>query len=145
MGAAHQDHGRRPLKAALEPAIAFARDGYAISPRVAHDIANQRDILRLDPTARRTFLTDGEAPSVGAVQRQPELAETLEAIGREGPDAFYRGPIAEEMVAYLQSVGGLHTMEDFARAKGEYVSRSRRRSVDGRSTNARPTGKASSR
>jgi gamma-glutamyltranspeptidase / glutathione hydrolase len=116
-----RDHGRRPLKAALEPAIALARGGYAISPRVAYDLAKQRDVLRLDPTARRTFLTDGEAPSVGAVQRQPELADTLEAIGREGASAFYRGPIAEDMVTYLQSVGGLHTLEDFARAKGEYV------------------------
>ena len=39
------DHGRRPLAAALEPAIALARDGYAISPRVAHDIGKQRDLL----------------------------------------------------------------------------------------------------
>ena len=116
-----KDHGRRPLHTALEPAIALARDGYAISPRVAHDIGKQRDLLRRDPTARRTFLSDGEAPSVGSVQRQPELAETLEAIGREGPAAFYRGPIAEDMVACLKSVGGLHTADDFARAKGEYV------------------------
>ena len=116
------DHGRRPLKAALAPAIALARDGYAISPRVAHDIANQREILKLDPTAKRTFLADGKPPRVGDVQRQPLLAETLEAIGREGPDAFYRGPVAEDMVTYLQSLGGLHTADDFARAKGEYVT-----------------------
>src|SRR5580704_7131274 len=116
-----RDHGRRPLRAALEPAIALARGGYAISPRVAYDLAKQRDVLRLDPTARRTFLTDGEAPGVGEVQRQPELADTLEAIGREGPAAFYRGPIAKDMVAYLQSLGGLHTADDFARAEGEYV------------------------
>jgi gamma-glutamyltranspeptidase / glutathione hydrolase len=116
-----RDHGRRPLAAALDPAIALARDGYAISPRIAHDIGKQRDLLRRDPTARRTFLSDGEAPSVGAVQRQPELAETLEAIAREGPEVFYRGPVAEDMVAYLRSLGGLHTADDFARAKGEYV------------------------
>jgi gamma-glutamyltranspeptidase/glutathione hydrolase len=116
------DHGRRPLKAALEPAIALARDGYAISPRIAHDIGKQRDHLRRDPTARRTYLSDGEAPAVGAVQRQPELAQTLEAIGREGPDAFYRGEIAAGMVDYLRDLGGLHTTEDFACANGEYVT-----------------------
>jgi gamma-glutamyltranspeptidase/glutathione hydrolase len=116
-----KDHGRRPLRAALEPAIALARGGYAISPRVAHDIGKERDLLRRDPTASRTFLSDGEAPSVGSVQRQPELAETLEAIGREGPAAFYRGPIAEEMAGYLRGLGGLHTTDDFARAEGEYV------------------------
>ncbi len=117
-----RDHGRRPLKRALEPAIALARDGYAITPRIAHDIGKQRDLLRLDPTAKRTFLSDGEAPGVGAVQRQPELADTLEAIGREGPDAFYRGEIADDMIGCLRSHGGLHTTEDFARARGEYVS-----------------------
>jgi gamma-glutamyltranspeptidase / glutathione hydrolase len=117
-----KDHGRRPLAAALEPAIALARDGYAISPRIAHDIGKQRDLLRRDPTARRTFLSDGEAPSVGAVQRQPELAQALEAIGCEGPDAFYCGSIAKDMVAYLRSLGGLHTADDFAQAKGEYVT-----------------------
>jgi gamma-glutamyltranspeptidase / glutathione hydrolase len=117
-----KDHGRRPLAAALEPSIALARDGYAISPRVAHDIGKQRDLLRLDPTAERTFLSDGEPPAVGALQRQPDLAQTLEAIGREGPDAFYRGPIAEGMTAYLRSLGGLHTADDFARASGEYVT-----------------------
>jgi gamma-glutamyltranspeptidase / glutathione hydrolase len=117
-----EDHGRRPLAAALEPAIALARDGYAISPRIAHDIGMQRDVLRLDPTAKRIFLTDGEPPRVGDLRRQPELAETLEAIAREGPAAFYRGPIAEDMVGYLKSLGGLHTADDFARAKGEYVT-----------------------
>jgi len=116
------DHGRRPLKRALEPAIALARDGYAITPRVAHDIGKQRDLLRLGANARRTFLLDGEAPPVGAVQRQPELADTLETIAREGPDAFYRGSIAQDMVPYLRGLGGLHTAEDFARARGEYVS-----------------------
>jgi gamma-glutamyltranspeptidase/glutathione hydrolase len=116
------DHGRLPLSAALAPAIALARDGYAITPRVNHDITSQRDLLRRDPSARRIFLKDGEPPSVGAVQRQQELAATLEAIGREGPDAFYRGPIAAEMVAYLRSSGGLHTLDDFAGARGEYVA-----------------------
>jgi len=116
------DHGRRPLAAALAPAIALARDGYAISPRVAHDIGKQRDLLRRDPTAMRTFLSDGEAPAVGDVQRQPELAQTLEAIGREGPAAFYRGAIAADMVAYLRDLGGLHTADDFARAEGEYTT-----------------------
>jgi len=117
-----RDHGRRPLAAALEPAIELARDGYAISPRVAHDLAEERDLLRRDPTASRIFLSDGEAPGVGALQRQSELADTLEAIAREGPDAFYRGPIANDMVSYLRDLGGLHTRRDFERAKGEYVS-----------------------
>jgi gamma-glutamyltranspeptidase/glutathione hydrolase len=117
-----KDHGRLPLSEILAPAIALAKDGYAISPRISHDIANQRDLLTRDPTARRTFLKDSRAPDVGSIQKQPELAETLEMIGREGPDAFYRGPIAEDMVSYLRNLGGLHSLNDFADAKGEYVT-----------------------
>jgi gamma-glutamyltranspeptidase/glutathione hydrolase len=78
-------------------------------------------LLRLDPTARATFLVDGRAPGVGDIQYQPLLADTLEAIGREGAKAFYRGDIAEDMVAHLRAHGGCHTLDDFANAAGEYV------------------------
>jgi gamma-glutamyltranspeptidase/glutathione hydrolase len=116
------DHGRLPLKEVLAPAIAHARDGYAITPRVAYDLAGQRELLVRDANAAATFLVDGEAPKAGAIQRQPGLAATLEAIGREGKDAFYRGGIAREMVDYLAAAGGLHTLDDFAAAQGEYVT-----------------------
>jgi gamma-glutamyltranspeptidase / glutathione hydrolase len=117
-----RDHGRLSLGQVLAPAISLAREGYAISPRIAHDIAKQRDFLTRDPTAKRTFLDGGKAPAIGAIQHQPELAQTLEAIGREGPEAFYRGPAAEDMVSYLRSLGGLHQLNDFAEAEGEYVA-----------------------
>ncbi|MBY5820335.1 gamma-glutamyltransferase [Rhizobium leguminosarum] len=115
------DHGRMSLAEILAPAIALARDGYGITPRVAVDISNQRDLLLRDPSTRRIFLIDDQAPPVGSVQRQPELAQTLEAIGVSGRDGFYRGPVADDMVTRLNSLGGLHTLEDFASAAGEYV------------------------
>ena len=105
-----KDHGRRPLKAALEPAIALARDGYVISPRVTHDIGKQRDLLR--PRS------DGETNLLDRRRRNaerglsPAPAGTRRDAGSHrprGPAAFYYGPIAEDMVAYLRSLGGLHT------------------------------------
>ena len=72
--------------------------------------------------ARHTFLTDDAAPTIGSMQAQPLLADTLEMIGRHGPYAFYTGAVAEDMVACLQALGGLHTLADFAGAKGEYVT-----------------------
>ncbi|WP_042694452.1 gamma-glutamyltransferase family protein [Azospirillum sp. B506] len=116
------DHGRLPLAEVFAPAIAMAREGYVITPRVSHDIEQQTALLRNDPTAAATFLTDGKAPSAGSVQTQPLLADTLEAIGREGPDAFYRGTVAEDMVEFLRAAGGFHSLEDFAAARGEYVT-----------------------
>ena len=115
------DHGRMPLGEILAPAAAMAREGYGITPRVAHDIETQRAMLAADPVARELFLVNGETPAVGALQRQDELGATLEAIGRDGKNAFYRGPVAEEMVERLTELGGLHTLEDFAEAAGEYV------------------------
>lgn len=115
------DHGRMPMEDVLSQAISFAREGYGITSRVAADISHQEELLKRDPSCRRIFLVDGKAPDVGAVQYQPELAGTLEAIGREGRDAFYRGGIAEEMVSHLAAHGGLHTTDDFATAGGEYV------------------------
>jgi len=115
------DHGRLPMRDILAPAIAMARQGYAITPRVAFDLAEEEALLQRDPTARATFLVDGRAPAVGDVQYQPLLADTLEAIGREGVKAFYRGDIAEDMVSHLRAHGGCHTLEDFANAAGEYV------------------------
>ncbi|MEP1292422.1 MAG: gamma-glutamyltransferase [Nitratireductor sp.] len=116
------DHGRMPLAEILAPAIELARNGYAITPRVARDTELQQALIAADPTASATFLIDGKPPSVGAVQRQPALADTLAAIGHDGPDAFYRGPVAAEMVDFLRARGGLHTREDFAAAGGEYVT-----------------------
>jgi gamma-glutamyltranspeptidase / glutathione hydrolase len=116
------DHGRMSMQDILAPAIALARDGYGITPRVCADISHQRAMLALDQSTRRIFLDNGEVPAVGSIQRQPELAETLSAIGSHGRDAFYRGDVAKDMVAHLRSLGGLHSMEDFASAAGEYVT-----------------------
>lgn len=56
------------------------------------------------------------------MHRQPELAATLRLIAKNGREAFYTGPVAGDMVAYLRGLGGLHTLEDFAAATGEYVT-----------------------
>lgn len=75
-----------------------------------------------DPGSRQIFLPDDTAPTAGQVHRQPALADTLEGIGRNGADHFYRGAVAEGMVETLQALGGLHTLEDFSSTRGEYVT-----------------------
>ena len=115
------DHGRLPLPEVLAPAIEYARNGYPVSSRVAVDFASASALLAAEPTMARIFMPGGSTPSVGSVHHQPELASTLQAIADGGPDAFYTGEIAEDMVGYLRSLGGLHTMEDFATYTGDYV------------------------
>jgi gamma-glutamyltranspeptidase / glutathione hydrolase len=118
----HADHGRLPFADVLAPAIRFAEEGYAITPRVHRDWTLEQELLAADPTAERIFLPAGRAPKIGEVHRQPELAATLKGIAADGRDGFYTGPVAEDMVSYLRSLGGLHTMEDFAGARGDYVT-----------------------
>ena len=117
-----RDFGRMQMADVLQPAIAMAREGYVLTPRVAADLALQRTLIAADPTARTTFLVEGEAPAIGDVQRQPLLADTLDAIARSGRDGFYRGSVAEDMVAFLRELGGCHTLDDFAGAAGDYVT-----------------------
>ena len=117
------DHGRMSLGELLQPAITHARDGYPVHSRVRFDWDLNVDIIRKDANAARIFLGDGGAfPAVGALHRQPQLAETLARIAEQGRDAFYTGEVAEDMVSCLREKGGLHTLEDFAAAGGEYVT-----------------------
>lgn len=115
----NRDHGRMPLDQLLAPAIAYARDGYPITQRVARDFAGQVDSL--DADARTVFTRDGGPIPLGARHAQPALATTLEKIGREGRSGFYEGKVADEIITKLRGIGGRHTEEDFAAAVGDYV------------------------
>lgn len=117
----HADHGRLPFEQVLAPAIAFAEDGYAVAPITGQIWANAASRLARHPGSAAIFLPGGRAPAVGAIHRQPQLAATLRRIAREGAAAFYRGAVADDMVATLREAGGLHTAEDFAAHRGGYV------------------------
>ena len=116
------DHGTRDLAELLRPAIRFARDGYPVASRVNLDFTLSAEKLARDEHAKRIFLPGGSAPGIGKLHRQPELAATLERIAKNGRDEMYTGETARDMVARLQERGGLHTLEDFASARGEYVT-----------------------
>ena len=116
-----RDHGRKSLGELLQPAIAYARNGYPIASRVHTDFVSAIPLLQKDEAASRIFLPEGKAPAVGAMHRQPELAATLEKIADGGREAFYGGEVMEDILACLQARGGLHTEADFAAVKGDYV------------------------
>ena len=118
----HADHGTMRFADLLAPAIHFAEHGYAITPRVHRDWSLEEERLAIDPNAKRIFLKNGRAPGVGEVHHQPELAETLKLIARKGRDGFYTGSVAEDIVSYLKGLGGAHSLDDVANAKGEYVT-----------------------
>ncbi len=114
------DHGTRDFGALLAPAIDLAEDGYPIQPRVAFDWARFEAKLNANAAIQRMFLNDGRLFEAGDVFRQPQLAATLREIAKQGADGFYKGPVAEAMVATLNSLGGLQTLDDFAAVAGDY-------------------------
>ncbi len=114
-------HGRLDMATVLAPAIAYARDGFAVTPRIAYewDVIGRPKLAR-NAHAARHWLSDG-APRAGTTFRHPALAATLAEIARHGRDGFYKGWVAEDMVASLRALGATHTLEDFAAHTGNWV------------------------
>jgi gamma-glutamyltranspeptidase / glutathione hydrolase len=117
-----RDHGKFGLDTLLQPAIKAAEEGYIVAPRIAFDWKNGFDKLKGGTNTERYLLPHGKPPVAGDVIHQPELGKTLRAIAKDGRDAFYTGPIAEDMVETLRGIGGLHTLEDFASHTTETTS-----------------------
>ncbi len=114
-------HGTIPLGRALEPAIGYARDGFAVSEIIAHQWKDVEGVLARDEATAATFLINGRAPSTGDVFRNPRLAVTLEQIARGGRDAYYKGPIAAAIAEDMKRRNGLLTAADFASHHADWI------------------------
>lgn len=98
---AHDEHGKLPWADLFQPAIQLARNGFAVSPRLRTLLAGDQGFTA---EAKRYFYDAGGSPwPVGHVLKNPELADTLERIAREGPSAFYDGEIARDVAAAVQN------------------------------------------
>ncbi len=113
--------GTLSFEEALQPAIRYAEDGYAVSPVVAKVWKQHEAFLAQCPDARRSLLLEGQAPPAGTRYRQPNLARSLRLIARGGGDAFYKGEIAERIVAFSRANDGLLELEDFAEHHSQWV------------------------
>jgi gamma-glutamyltranspeptidase/glutathione hydrolase len=101
---AHRRWGRRPWAELFAPAIAAAKQGVPVTPRLNLFTASRKAMLRADPAAARIFLdAAGEPWPVGHILRQGELAATLETLAAKGPDAFYKGPIGAAVTSAVAS------------------------------------------
>jgi gamma-glutamyltranspeptidase len=95
-----------------EPAVDIARNGYALLPNGAEAIQQNVDLLRQDEAAAAIFLDNGTPPQAGDRLVQRDLAASLEALAADGADTFYRGEIAERMLAYLNHRGSMLSASD---------------------------------
>ena len=108
------DLGRFPLNAVLEPAIHYARHGVPVGQFGAYVGKLLYDIFAADEALARLFGAPHAFLRAEHLYKNPDLADTLEALGREGPDLFYKGEVARAILKDQQAHGGLLTAEDLA-------------------------------
>jgi len=127
--------GSMTLKETLQPAIEYAETGFPISERIAADWTLPRGLgpvpsdprgccTQIDPDSVATWYVNGRRPAAGQIYRNRELAKTFRILQEKGRDGFYRGEIAQAIVAKSTAVGGTMTLQDLANYTGEWVEAS---------------------
>lgn len=105
-------YGRLSLTQNLAPAIRYAEEGFAVTPRYQKLAGFRLPALLASPASARTFLVGNEVPPLGHLILQPELARTLIAITANGYEGFYAGIIARMLVSGVKEAGGNWTPRD---------------------------------
>jgi gamma-glutamyltranspeptidase / glutathione hydrolase len=105
-------YGRLSLKEVLAPAIKQAKEGFAVTERYQMLMGFRSKVVKQYPEAASLFLKDNEVPAIGHVIVQNDLANTLNAIAKQGSDGFYTGPLARKMVDSVKKNGGIWELED---------------------------------
>jgi gamma-glutamyltranspeptidase / glutathione hydrolase len=111
---AEQKYGKLGLRRVMQPAIRLASSGFEVSYALAQGLRGESEKLSKFDESRHIFLRDGNYYEAGETFRQPELAQTLEAIATHGADGFYRGDVAGKIVASMQKYNGLISLADLA-------------------------------
>ena len=116
-----QRFGTMDFDRLLAPAIAYAEEGFPVSPIISAGWrASERALARWPETAK-TYMPGGHAPAEGEIFRNPYLAKSYRAIASNGRDAFYRGSIARQIVQFSEAAGGYFSMRDFREHESEWV------------------------
>jgi gamma-glutamyltranspeptidase/glutathione hydrolase len=105
----------------FERAARLAEEGWGLGERRHRDLSGVQERLREDPDSAATFLVDGEVPPLYSIIGNPDLARALRLIQKEGRDAFYKGPIADAIVAKVRAGGGVMTHDDLAEFESEWI------------------------
>ncbi|MGH9552408.1 MAG: gamma-glutamyltransferase family protein, partial [Terriglobales bacterium] len=118
---AHARFGKLPWKDLFTPAIYYAEHGYPV-PELIHGFwEGEEQVLKQTPEAQRIYLPSGKVPEVGEMFSNPDLGKTLRLIAEGGRDVFYRGEIAQSIVATSTELGGTMKPDDLADFSAEWV------------------------
>lgn len=113
--------GKLPFADLFEPAIAYAENGFLVSPTVARQWASQIERFQSVPGFKETFMPNGRAPVAGEHFRNPAQARTLRELAQSGGESFYRGALAEKIAAASKAQGGCMTTDDLAAHQPDWV------------------------
>jgi gamma-glutamyltranspeptidase/glutathione hydrolase len=108
----HREFGSLPLPIVMEPAIKLAAEGFPVNAQLAQAIELRKDVLQHFPASAAIFLPGNKVLKEGSLLRQSDLAQTLRLIADKGSDAFYRGEIADKIVAEMQRGKGILSKSD---------------------------------
>ncbi|HKJ15904.1 MAG TPA: gamma-glutamyltransferase, partial [Xanthomonadales bacterium] len=117
----HGRFGKLPMTEILQPTIDYAREGHPVAELIAYYWERNATVLAQFPGFDEQFSIDGRSPVKGEVWKNPNLANTLETIAKEGRDAFYKGDIARTIGKYIQENDGFLSYEDLAAHQGQWV------------------------
>lgn len=110
-----EKYGTLPLNKVVRPAIKLAEEGFVVNDALADDLKTYgSEVIPNHENSKAIFWKDGEPLKKGDKLVQKNLAKSLELIAEKGPDAFYKGEIADQIVQEMQKNGGLMTKEDLA-------------------------------
>lgn len=112
---AHEKYGSTAWPDLVEPSVVLARDGFAVSDRLAASLERRLEAFRDYPATYAQFSKEGVPYEPGEILAQPDLAATLERVRDEGRDGFYRGTTARLLAEEMERGGGWITEEDLAR------------------------------
>jgi gamma-glutamyltranspeptidase / glutathione hydrolase len=117
----HQRYGKLPWQRLFQPAVSIACNGFGVAPIAAREWAVFDSVLHKDPVCAVLYRA-GRPPRAGEHFANPQLAATLDAVARDGPDAFYSGQPAQAAAHASQTAGGVLSADDFKRHRGDFTS-----------------------
>lgn len=117
----HAKFGRLPFSRLMEPAIRYAREGFAVTEIIAAGWKSGETVFRDQPGFAELFLIDGRAPQKGDIFRNPALAATLQRIAERGRDEFYKGEMAVAIAGFVQQHGGFLSTADLAAHRSDWI------------------------
>lgn len=119
--------GKLPFDELFKPAIKLAEEGFPVSPVVARQWQQALDGYQQHYTPLfdawfKTFLLEGRAPRAGEIFRNPDLAKTLRELAASKVESFYRGELAQRLVAFSRATGGYLCLDDLQAYQPRWVT-----------------------